>query len=102
MAGDKCGWGGGPGDTSAPRTEILFWRTHAGREIDFILARGTRLAAIEVKWAEKTADSDIAGIESCRRDLKGRLGPSVALYSGRRAFVLGDRVAAVPLRPFLS
>ncbi|MHC5054798.1 MAG: ATP-binding protein [Planctomycetota bacterium] len=87
---------------SRKRTDIHFWRTHSGREVDFLLARGTRLAAVEVKWARRIAGDDIGAIETCRADLKGRLGLSVVLYSGRTAFALNDHVAAVPLPAFFS
>ncbi len=85
-----------------PRDGIYFWRTHAGRELDFILARGERLAAVEVKWSARITESDLAGSESCRHDLGGRLGLSVVLYAGQNAFAMNDHVAAVPLPVFFS
>lgn len=84
------------------RTEIHYWRTHAGREVDFILARGEQLAAVEVKWGRRMAGSDLAGIKGCRDDLAGRLGLGVVLYSGEHAFALDDRTAAVPLGAFFN
>jgi predicted AAA+ superfamily ATPase len=87
---------------SGRRTDVFFWRTHSGREVDFLLARGTKLAGVEVKWASRITTSDIGAIETCRDDLKGRLGLSVVLYSGRTAFALNDHVAAVPLATFFS
>ncbi len=84
------------------RTDIFFWRTHAGREIDFLLARGTALAGIEVKWSNRITNANIGAIESCREDTKGRLGLSVVLYAGANAFAINDHIAAVPLTTFFS
>lgn len=84
------------------QTEIHFWRPHQGREVDFILARGDRLAALEVKWARQATESDLAGIESCRRDLGKHLGLSVVLHSGETALALDDHVASVPLALFFG
>jgi hypothetical protein len=84
------------------RTEVFFWRPQQGREVDFILARGDRLAAVEVKWARQVSASDLAGIESCRQDLGKRLGLSVVLHSGETALALNDHVAAVPMALFFG
>ena len=35
-------------NTGAPDVRLHYWR-HRGREVDFVLARGPRLAAVEVK-----------------------------------------------------
>ena len=84
------------------QVEIYFWRTHAGREVDFLIARGGYLAAIEVKWSQKISNSDLSALESCRQDLKGRLGLAVILYAGENALALNDHIAAVPLWHFFT
>jgi len=86
----------------AKRTEIYFWRTHAGREVDFLLARGDRLVAIEVKWMQRATAHDIGNIMACADDLKGRLGLAVILYAGESAIALNERVAAVPFGVFFA
>jgi predicted AAA+ superfamily ATPase len=89
-------------DLGEKRTEIHFWRTHAGREVDFLLARGDRLVAIEVKWAQRVTAHDIGSIMACSEDLKGRLGLAVILYSGQTTVVLNERVVAVPFGAFFA
>jgi uncharacterized protein len=84
------------------RTEAFFWRPHQGKEVDFILARVDRLAALEVKWTRQVTESDLAGIENCRRDLGKQLGLSVVLHSGDTALAFNDHVAAVPLARFFG
>jgi predicted AAA+ superfamily ATPase len=87
---------------ASQRTEIHFWQTHAGREVDFLLVRGDRLVAIEVKWAQRVSKGDVANLESCRRDLAGSLGLSVLLYSGTNAFALDDHTVVVPFAVLLA
>ena len=89
-------------DLGAKRTEIYFWRTHAGREVDFLLARGDQLVAIEVKCAQRVTSQDIANIMACAHDLNGRLGLAVILYSGEATVVLNERIAAVPITTFFA
>jgi hypothetical protein len=84
------------------RTEIHFWRTHAGREVDFLIARGDRLVAIEVKWTQRVTAHDIGNILACSEDLQGRLGLAVILYSGPTTVVLNERVVAVPFGAFFA
>jgi uncharacterized protein len=84
------------------RTEIYFWRTHAGREVDFLLARGDRLVALEVKWTQRVTPHDIGNIMACMEDLEGRLGLGVILYAGPTAIALNERIAAVPFGTFFA
>ncbi|MBI4585301.1 MAG: ATP-binding protein [Planctomycetes bacterium] len=87
---------------SSRRTEVLFWRTHTGQEVDFILARGEALAAIEVKWSQTLKESELAGLESCQKDLSKNLGLAVVLYPGETAFAFDERTAAVPFSLFFG
>ncbi len=87
---------------SSRRTDLFFWRTHAGREVDFILARGGRLIAIEVKWSQSLRGTDLAGLENCRNDLKKQLGLSVILYTGQKVLALNDHMVAIPILMFFE
>ncbi len=84
------------------RTGVHFYRTHAGLEVDFILSRGTRLAAIEVRWAANLADRDRSSLKALKRDLGEVLNLSVVLYSGRKAFAMDARTVAVPILQFFA
>ncbi|MDO9028417.1 MAG: ATP-binding protein, partial [Candidatus Roizmanbacteria bacterium] len=54
------------------RYQLYYWRTYAGREVDFLLEHGERVAAIEVKWTQNLGESDLSGLKDCARDLKDR------------------------------
>ncbi|HWL53741.1 MAG TPA: ATP-binding protein [Chthoniobacteraceae bacterium] len=47
--------------------DLSFYRTSDGREVDFVLERGGRLVAIEVKNAETITDKDLAGIKELQQ-----------------------------------
>jgi predicted AAA+ superfamily ATPase len=84
------------------RTEILFWRPHGGREVDFLLERGSQRVAIEVKWTQRLGDAELAGLRSCRAALGNRLGLAALLYAGGEVFVADEKIAAVPLHLFFA
>ncbi|MBI2211187.1 MAG: DUF4143 domain-containing protein [Deltaproteobacteria bacterium] len=75
---------------------LYFWRTHSGQEVDFLLARGEELIAIEVKAARHVEHRDLAGIEACEQALGKRIRFSLVLYGGRELVALGPRRLAVP------
>jgi predicted AAA+ superfamily ATPase len=85
-----------------PRLRLYFWRTHAGREVDFLIERGTDLVAIEVKWSHRIQDSDLGGLKRCTEDLAERLRFSVVLYGGTETVPLASRMAAIPFSVFFG
>lgn len=84
------------------RYRLYFWRTHTGREADFLIERGEELVAIEVKWAGGIGDSDLAGLKDCAQALGERLRFSVLLYPGTQVVALDRRTVAVPFGAFFG
>jgi hypothetical protein len=84
------------------RCQLFFWRTYVGKEVDFIIERGEKLVAIEVKWSQKLDNSDIAGLKDCARDLKERHIMSVLLYPGREIVAIDRQTIAVPFSVFFG
>jgi len=84
------------------RYQLYYWRTYAGKEVDFIIERGEKIVAIEVKWSQKLDSSDIAGLKDCERDLKGRHVLSILLYPGRELLALDRQTIAVPFGVFFG
>jgi hypothetical protein len=76
---------------------LYFWRTHTGQEVDFLLARGEEMIAIEVKATTRVERGDLAGIEVCEQALGKRIRFSVVLYRGDQVVGLGPRRLAIPL-----
>ena len=53
-------------NTAAPRTRLNYWRD-GGDEVDFVLNRGRRTVAVEVKSRDQTSEAE--GIRGIRRAL---------------------------------
>lgn len=87
---------------AGPGVGLWYWRTHAGREVDFLIEQGEALVAVEVKWSQRISEADGASLHQCARDLKGRVHLSVLLYPGTEALALDTRTLAVPFSIFLG
>ncbi len=78
--------------------EGSFYRTHLGKEIDFILSRGDTLWGIECKSAASVEPKDFRGLH----DLKNALAPKnvggIVLYKGEHVIPFGETFLAVPIR----
>ena len=74
-------------NTGAPEVRLHYWR-HRGREVDFVLVRGPRLAAVEVKSGPRRG-GQTGGLD----EFRGR-------FDGARTILVGD--GGVPLSEFLS
>lgn len=83
-------------------TDLFFWRTHAGDEVDFVLARGVRLAALEVKLTRSLRTEDLDGLRRLREAVGDRLGPCVVAYGGTRRYAPLPWVAALPIGDLLA
>jgi predicted AAA+ superfamily ATPase len=83
-------------DVQPVRPEILYWRTAAGQEVDFVIETPKRLLPIEVKAAARVTPSDARGLEAFLDEYKGAVDGALLLYGGSEAFPLTRRVLAVP------
>lgn len=84
------------------RCQLYYWRTYAGREVDFILERGEKVIAIEVKWSHKLEDAEISGLKDCAKDLKGRHVLSILLYPGTEMIAIDKQTIAMPFGFFFG
>ena len=84
------------------RLRLYFWRTSMGQEVDFLLERAGKLVGIEVKWAHRIDDSDIAGLKRCSEDLKDKFRFAVILYAGTESIALTPRIIAIPFSTFFG
>jgi hypothetical protein len=77
-------------------TRWTFYRTHQGREVDFVLEQGKRRLGIDVKLATSLSRSDFAGLldmqVACGKGARG-----VLVYLGREVVPIGDGLIAAPL-----
>jgi predicted AAA+ superfamily ATPase len=88
-------------EMSPRRTLLHFYRSHAGREVDFVALRGESAVAVEVKWSSTVDDDALAGIAELEEMLGRRLKMGVVVYMGRECLALGKRRAAVPVAAFV-
>ena len=87
---------------SPTRTGLYYWRTRDGREVDFLLERGGRVAGIEVKQAARVGEHDLAGITACRDALKNSWHMGMVLYGGTEVVPLDSKIIAVPFSVFFG
>jgi predicted AAA+ superfamily ATPase len=83
-------------DLQASPPEILYWRTVAGHEVDFVIETPKRLLPIEVKASNRVAPSDAKGLETFLDEYPDLTEGALLLYSGSEVFPLTRRVLAVP------
>lgn len=81
----------------SPRPEILYWRTHSGEEVDFVIEAGQRLLPIEVKQARRLSQGDIKSM-SLFLDEYPKLSPfGVVIYGGNERYRAAKNILALPM-----
>ncbi len=83
-------------DTRLTRTEISYWRTATGEEVDFVLESEGRLLPIEVKATARPRLSDVAHLRAFRAEYGERARAGLVLHTGSRLEWLTSDVLAVP------
>lgn len=83
-------------DARLDRTQILFWRTYDGQEVDFVIESGSALVAVEVKAAERIRPRDWATLVDFRDRYGARVKGGLLLHGGERTEWVSDRILAVP------
>jgi len=83
-------------EIQTPRPEILFWRTAAGQEVDFVIETPHRLLPIEVKASNRLSQRDAAGLEAFLDEYAELCDGGLIVYCGKETYPLTRRVLAVP------
>ena len=83
-------------DVQARRPEILYWRTAAGQEVDFVIETPKCLLPIEVKAAVRAMPADAKGLETFLDEYADAADGALLLYGGTETFPLSKRVLAAP------
>lgn len=63
---------------TAVRSELFFWRTGAGGEVDLLIREGTQTTAVEIKSSSVVDRHAVAGLRQCMTDLGLKRGYVVA------------------------
>lgn len=77
-------------------TNVYYWRTTAGEEIDFLIETASGVMPVEVKSGASVKMSDARHIRSFRREFPDTALPGLLLHDGDRTEWLTDDVLAVP------
>ncbi len=83
-------------DAREGRAEILFWRTSAGQEVDFVIEAGGQLLPLEVKTSSRARAQDTAGLRAFRAEYRDTARAGLLLYAGEEIEWLTHDVLAVP------
>lgn len=86
-------------DFRKEKTELFFWRTRAGLEVDFIIYGHQSFYAIEVKNNKAISPSDLRGLKEFKKDY-----PEVTplfLYRGKEA-IKREGILCLPVDDFLK
>lgn len=92
VLGDLLAWR----DAQLRPPQVLYWRTRAGAEVDFVIERGDELVAIEVKATRRPGYDDTRHLRLFRDEYGARVRGGVLLHAGEETARLTDGVVAVP------
>jgi uncharacterized protein len=83
-------------DARLERTELTYWRTTTGEEVDIVLETGGKLLPIEVKATTRPRLSDAANLRSFRREYATEARTGLLLHAGDTVKWLAPDVLAAP------
>jgi predicted AAA+ superfamily ATPase len=85
-------------DYSTDKSELFYWRTKAGSEVDFIVYGEKYFMAIEVKNSSKVYSQDLTALKSFITDYPE--ATPILLYRGQDKIVK-DGIKCIPVKDFL-
>ncbi|MGE3772436.1 MAG: ATP-binding protein [Gammaproteobacteria bacterium] len=83
-------------DARLEHTEITYWRTAAGEEVDFVIESGSSLLPIEVKASTRPRLADVRHLLSFRAEYGRKARAALLLHGGSTFEWLADGVLAAP------
>lgn len=92
VLGDLLAWR----DARPRRAEVLYWRTVAGEEVDFVIEAGDSLMPIEIKTTANPRLRDTSRLRSFRKEYEGQARAGLLLHAGDTLEWLAPDVLAVP------
>ena len=92
ILGDLLAWR----EARVGQCEILYWRTTAGEEVDFVIETGDGLLPIEIKASGQPRLRDTTRLRSFRREYEGRSRAGLLLHDGDALEWLAPDVLSAP------
>lgn len=78
-----------------------FYRTHQGKEVDFVLEYGNKLVGIELKASSSVNAKDFSGLKDLQAANKDSLDFGIVFYQGNNVVYFGENLAAIPIKYLL-
>ena len=92
VLGDLLAWR----DARPAGAELLYWRTAAGEEVDFVIEAGGFVLPIEIKTTERPRLRDTVRLRSFRKEYEGQARAGLLLHAGAAVEWLAPDVLAAP------
>jgi len=92
VAADLLAWKASRSDDP----QVMFWRTHEGAEVDFVIEHGDRLLAIEVKAAGRVRSDDLRHLRTFAELYGSRVIGSIVLHGGSTVDWVAPGILAAP------
>ncbi len=83
-------------DAGTDRHQILYWRTHTGEEVDFVIEAGDRLLPIEVKAAARVGHAETRHLRTFGEQYGDSVHGGLLLHTGTDVFWAAEGILAVP------
>jgi predicted AAA+ superfamily ATPase len=83
-------------DVQPIRTELLYWRTSTGNEVDFVIERNGELLGIEVKAGAQPSLRDVTGLRRFLTEYSDTVRGGLVLHGGTELYALAPDILAVP------
>jgi uncharacterized protein len=83
-------------DAAVEAPEILFWRTTAGEEVDFVIEHKGQLLPVEVKASSRPRLADARSLQLFREEYPDRARTGLLLHTGNELSWLAEGVLAAP------
>ena len=78
-----------------PRPHIFYWRTTAGKEVDFVLEWGRKLLAVEVKLASEPRFSDTNSLRLFLEEYP-ETSACILIHTGNSIKMMHEKIIAIP------
>lgn len=83
-------------DSRIEQTELFYWRTHAGEEVDLVIESGGRLLPIEIKASDRPRLADTKNLRVFREEYGNVSRAGLLLHTGKQVDWIAPDVLAVP------
>lgn len=88
-------------DSRWPEAQLYFWNIQGRNEVDFVIEKGSRCLAVEVKASARWEDRDLSGLRAFLLSTPQCIGAILA-YNGTEAVKISEKLWAIPLSALLS